>query len=66
MSNETPERDLSRTATPDAPLPPAGPPWPDWLFAVIGSMKDVPGFEEALALGREYRQSEYPPEDDQS
>ncbi len=35
----------------------------DWLDRVIGSMKDQPGFDEVLALGREARRADQPAED---
>ena len=38
-------------------------PAPDWLDAVIGSMRDEPAFDEVLALGRAIRQSDRPAED---
>ena len=31
---------------------------PDWRRHVEGSMKDLPGFDELVRLGREWRQSE--------
>lgn len=34
----------------------------DWLKAVIGSMQDEPAFDEVLAYGREFRDSQRPPE----
>lgn len=42
-----------------AALPPA----PDWLEQIIGSCKDEPAFEEAMALGRALRMAEPFPED---
>jgi hypothetical protein len=41
----------------------AGKPAPDWLDRVIGSMKDEPAFEEALAYGRAIRHADRPAED---
>ena len=38
-------------------------PAPDWLDRVIGSMKDVPAFDEVLALGRAIRQADVPADD---
>ncbi len=40
--------------------PPSG-----WLGEVIGSLKDEPGFDEVLALGRAYRVADRPSDDDQ-
>jgi len=37
-----------------ATLPPA----PHWLDAIIGSFKDEPAFDEVIALGRAFRESE--------
>ena len=42
-----------------ATLPPA----PDWLEQIIGSCKDEPAFEEAMALGRALRMAQPFPED---
>lgn len=53
---ETAVRDLQRRL---ATLPPA----PDWLEQIIGSCKDEPAFEEAMALGRALRMAEPFPED---
>ncbi len=33
-------------------------PAPDWLDRVIGSMKDIPAFDEVLAYGRAIRQAD--------
>ena len=42
-----------------ATLPPA----PNWLDEIIGSFKDEPAFEEVIALGRAFRESQpYPDE----
>jgi hypothetical protein len=38
-------------------------PAPDWLDRVIGSMKDEPAFDEVLAHGRAFRQSDRPADD---
>jgi len=38
-------------------------PAPDWLEQIIGSCKDEPAFEEAMALGRALRMAEPFPED---
>ena len=38
-------------------------PAPDWLDRVIGSMKDVPAFDEVLAYGRAIRQADGPADD---
>lgn len=38
-------------------------PTSDWLERVIGSMKDEPAFDEALAYGRAIRQADRPAED---
>ena len=38
----------------------------DWLYRVIGSMKDEPAFDEVLAYGRTIRQSDRPAEDQSS
>ena len=38
-------------------------PTPNWLDAIIGSFKDEPAFEEVIALGRAFRESQpYPDE----
>jgi hypothetical protein len=37
-----------------ATLPPA----PNWLDEIIGSFKDEPAFEEVIALGRTFRESQ--------
>jgi len=42
-----------------AALPPA----PNWLDAIIGSFKDEPAFDEVIALGRAFRESEPYPDD---
>jgi hypothetical protein len=42
-----------------ATLPPA----PNWLDAIIGSFKDEPAFDEVIALGRAFRESEPYPDD---
>jgi len=42
-----------------ASLPPA----PNWLDAIIGSFKDEPAFDEVIALGRAFRESEPYPDD---
>jgi len=34
----------------------------DWLEAVIGSMQNDPAFNDVLAYGREFRDSQRPPE----
>jgi hypothetical protein len=38
-------------------------PSPHWLDEVIGSFKDEPAFEEVIALGRAFRESEPYPDD---
>jgi hypothetical protein len=39
------------------------PPSPNWLDEMIGSCKDEPAFEEVIALGRAFRESQpYPDE----
>jgi hypothetical protein len=38
-------------------------PTSDWLDRVIGSMKDVPAFDEVLAYGRAIRQADGPADD---
>jgi hypothetical protein len=39
------------------------PPTPHWLDEIIGSFKDEPAFEEVIALGRAFRESQpYPDE----
>jgi hypothetical protein len=35
----------------------------DWLKKVIGSVRDIKTFDEALAYGKAYRQSDRPPDD---
>jgi hypothetical protein len=37
----------------------------NWLEQVAGSMKDVEGFEEMCRLGREFRESQGMPEDEE-
>ena len=38
-------------------------PAPNWLDEIIGSFKDEPAFEEVIALGRAFRESQpYPDE----
>jgi Zn-dependent M32 family carboxypeptidase len=45
----------------------ATPPAPDnWLERVSGSMKDVEGFEEMVRLGREFREAQRLPEDEEA
>jgi hypothetical protein len=44
-----------------AALSPGG----NWLEQVAGSMKDVEGFEEMSRLGREWRESQRMPEDEE-
>jgi len=39
------------------------PPTPDWLDEIIGSFKDAPAFDEVIALGRAFRESEPYPDD---
>ena len=46
---------------PAAPAPAA-----DWLEQVTGSVKDVEAFEEILRLGREFREADRPPEDEEA
>lgn len=53
---ETAVREIQRRL---ATLPPA----PDWLEQIMGSCKDEPAFEEAMALGRALRMAEPFPED---
>jgi hypothetical protein len=37
---------------------------PNWIEAITGTFKDEPAFDEVLAYGREFRQSDKPqPED---
>ena len=36
---------------------------PDWLDLMTGSMAEFPEFEEMVRLGREYRKSFHPAED---
>ena len=36
---------------------------PDWLDVMEGSMSDFPEFDEMVRLGREYRKSFHPAED---
>ena len=38
----------------------------DWLEQITGSVKDAEVFEEILRLGREYRQADRPPEDEEA
>jgi hypothetical protein len=42
-----------------ATLPPA----PNWLDEIIGSFKDEPAFEEVIAFGRAFRESQPYPDD---
>ncbi len=42
-----------------ATLPPA----PNWLDEIIGSFKDEPAFDEVIAFGRAFRESEPYPDD---
>ena len=42
-----------------ATLPPA----PHWLDEIIGSCKDEPAFEEAMAFGRAFREAQPYPDD---
>jgi hypothetical protein len=42
-----------------ATLPPA----PHWLEQIIGSFKDEPAFDEVIAFGRAFRESEPYPDD---
>lgn len=37
----------------------------NWLERVIGSFKDEPAFEEVLAYGREFRESDRPRQDEE-
>ena len=37
---------------------------PDWLDVMEGSMSEFPEFDEMVRLGREYRKSFHPAEDD--
>ena len=39
------------------------PPTSNWLDEVIGSFKDEPAFDEVIALGRAFRESEPYPDD---
>ena len=39
------------------------PPTPNWLDEIIGSFKDEPAFDEVIALGRAFRESEPYPDD---
>ena len=45
---------------------PSPQPAPNWLEQVIGSFKDEPAFEEVLAYGRAYRESDRPPAEDEA
>jgi hypothetical protein len=36
----------------------------DWLYKVAGSITDVEGFEQVLKYGREFRESDRPPDED--
>lgn len=38
----------------------------NWLEQIAGSMKDVEGFEEMCRLGREFRESQRLPEDEEA
>ncbi len=38
-------------------------PAPHWLDEIIGSCKDAPAFDEVMALGRAFRESEPSPDD---
>ncbi len=38
-------------------------PTSNWLDALIGSCKDAPAFDEVMALGRAFRESEPSPDD---
>jgi hypothetical protein len=42
----------------------AGPPAEAWWKKLVGVFKDDPEFDEAMRLGREYRESQRPPNDD--
>ncbi len=37
---------------------------PDWIARVAGTITDIDGFEEVLRLGREWRSSQPPAEDE--
>ena len=39
------------------------PPAPHWLDEIIGSCKDEPAFEEAMAFGRAFREAQPYPDD---
>jgi hypothetical protein len=39
------------------------PPTPNWLDEIIGSFKNDPAFEEVIALGRAFRESQPYPDD---
>jgi hypothetical protein len=41
-------------------------PAPNWLEHITGSFKDEPAFEDVLRYGREFRQADWPPEDDEA
>jgi hypothetical protein len=45
-----------------AALSPGG----NWLEQIAGSMKDVEGFDEMCRLGREFRESQGMPEDEEA
>jgi hypothetical protein len=40
-------------------------PEPDWISKIAGSMKDTPGFEEAMEYGRAFRWADRPPAEDE-
>ena len=45
-----------------SPLPPVK---PNWIEAITGSMADFPEFAEVVRLGREWRESQRPAEDEE-
>lgn len=45
-------------------VPPTAPSSSNWLDQVIGSFKDEPAFEEVLAYGRAFRDSDRPHADE--
>jgi hypothetical protein len=49
-------RELQRSMTARTPAP-------DWLDRLVGSMKDLPAFDEVLAHGRDIRQADMPCDD---
>jgi hypothetical protein len=58
------ERELADLKTRLPPEPVPMPKSENWVEKISGSMKDYPEFDEVLRLGKEFRDSDRPSDDD--